>query len=166
MDTPYYESPLNEEMNSFQNDESSSTVTKRYAGFWMRFWAYIIDAFVIFSIHGLLLSPLKFINEGVAIQFGYWTVNGLLAAIIYYAYFLLMTKFFSQTLGKMVIGLKVIHKDDQPLRWRDLIFREVVGRLIYNIIGFLKLLYIIVAFTDEKQGIHDIVGNTRVVHLE
>src|SRR5690625_5349791 len=107
----------------------------------MRFWAFLTDLIVIFSINGLLLFPLKFISNGV-IDVGFWTLNGILSAIVFYIYFLLMTKYFGQTLGKMLFGLRVIRSDTQALRWSDLLFREVIGRFIYKIMSFLTLLYI------------------------
>ncbi|WP_047979813.1 RDD family protein [Ornithinibacillus contaminans] len=139
------------------------TLEKRYAGFWMRFWAYSMDLVVIFSLNGILLSPFKFVNEGLAVSVGFWTVTGIIGAIIYYAYFLFMTKYFGQTIGKMIIGIKVIREDDQPLKWSDLLFRELIGRFIYQVFSFLAVLYIIVGFTDEKQGLHDMIGSTRVI---
>lgn len=159
MDTPYDEVAFLKE-----DDEIKSNV--KFAGFWMRFWAYLVDVIVIFSLKGILLSPLKFMNEGIPIEIGFWTVNGLFAALIFYIYFLLMTKFFNQTIGKMIFGLKVISEKNHSLKWSDLFFREVVGRFIYNVIFVMKLLYIIVAFTEEKQGIHDMFGSTYVIHKE
>jgi uncharacterized RDD family membrane protein YckC len=138
--------------------------TAHYAGFWMRFWAYMIDMVIIFSINGLFLSPLGFFNQGLPLEIGFWTMKGLLAGIIYYAYFLLMTKFLQQTVGKMILGLKVVPHTDRELSWSDLFFREVVGRFIYNVLLILKLLYLVVAFTNEKQGLHDMIANTRVIH--
>src|SRR5690625_4512142 len=165
-------------MNENQENERTVSVTDteqidtgvlirkpRYAGFWMRFWAFLTDLIVVFSINGLLLFPLKFINNGV-IDVGFWTLNGILSAIVFYIYFLLMTKYFGQTLGKMLFGLRVIRSDSEPLRWSDLLFREVIGRFIYKVMSFLTLLYIVVAFTPEKQGIHDMFGDTRVVHVD
>lgn len=149
-----------------QNESIPSQSDRRYAGFWMRFWAYIVDGIIIFSINGFLLSPFKFLNNGAIVQFGYWTVNGFAAAIIFYVYFLLMTKFFGQTLGKMIFGLKVVSEKEESLTWTDLFFREVVGRFIYNIIGILAVLYVVVAFTKEKQGIHDFIGKTHVIHVD
>jgi uncharacterized RDD family membrane protein YckC len=144
--------------------ENSTPVSEqRYAGFWMRFWAYVIDIVVISSLNGILLSPFKFVNDGIAISVGLWTVTGIVGSIVFFAYFLLMTKFFGQTLGKMILGLRVIREDEQPLRWSDLLFREVVGRFIYRVFGFLMILYIIVGFTDQKQGLHDMFSSTRVV---
>lgn len=136
---------------------------QRYAGFWMRFWAYVIDIVVISSLNGILLSPFKFVNDGIAISVGLWTVTGIASSIVYFAYFLLMTKFFGQTIGKMILGIKVIREDEEPLRWSDLIFREVIGRFIYRVFNFLMILYIIIGFTDQKQGLHDMIANTRVV---
>ncbi|WP_079707876.1 RDD family protein [Paraliobacillus ryukyuensis] len=141
----------------------STTTNKRYAGFWMRFWAYVVDLLIVFSINGILLSPFKFINEGNALDIGFWTVTGIIGSIVFYLYFLLMTKKFHQTVGKMILGLKVIREDDEPLRWSDLLFRELVGRFIHRVFSIFAFLYLFVAFTAQKQGIHDMIGNTRVI---
>jgi len=148
------------------NDEALQTQqhSYRYAGFWMRFWAYLFDIIVIFGVNSFILSPFKFINNGLPIDIWFWTWNGIIAGFIYYIYFLLMTKFFGQTVGKMILGLKVIHHKDGKLTWMDLFFREVIGRLIYNVFFLLKPLYFIIGFTNEKQGLHDMIGNTRVIH--
>lgn len=136
---------------------------RKYAGFWMRFWAYTIDLIIVFSISGILLSPFKFINDGEAIDVGFWTAAGIAGAIVLYLYFVLMTKWRNQTLGKMILGLKVVREDEQPLKWNDLIFREVVGRFLLRVFWFCSFLYLFVAFSPQKQGIHDMIGNTRVV---
>jgi uncharacterized RDD family membrane protein YckC len=154
---------MNENSVVYTTDTDTPVLNPHYAGFWMRFWAYIIDVLVIFSLNGILLSPFKFMNDGIAISIGFWTITGLIGSIVFYAYFLVMTKFFGQTLGKMILGIKVIREDKEPLRWIDLIFREVIGRFIYRVFSILMLLYIIVGFTNEKQGLHDMIGSTRVV---
>jgi|SRR5699024_7854685 len=148
-----------------QNEESSAVQEHEYAGFWMRFWAYIVDVIIVFSINGILLSPLLFMNDGYPIEIGIWTLSGILSGIVYYLYFLIMTKTVRQTLGKMIFGLEVIRENDEDLTWLDLFFREVVGRFLHNVFFILKLLYLVVAFSKEKQGIHDMIGNTRVVHV-
>mgnify|MGYP001274322047 CR=1 FL=1 len=171
MDQHESKEQLNEESNTDVQILNEETVEKeeskqyKYAGFWMRFWAYIIDVIVVFSINGIVLSPLLFVNDGAPIEISYWTLNGILAGVIYYAYFLVMTKIFGQTIGKMILGLKVIRENDEPLTWLDLIFREVVGRFLHNVFMILKLLYLVVAFSNEKQGVHDMIGNTRVIHV-
>ncbi|WP_245831041.1 RDD family protein [Sediminibacillus massiliensis] len=159
-----------EVINSESDIDTSahSTVRKdhRYAGFWMRFWAYLTDVIIVFSINGILLTPLKFVNGGDIIDIGFWTLNGILGSIVFYVYFLLMTKRFHQTLGKMLFGLKVVRSDHKALKWSDLFFREVVGRFIHRVLFFMVFLYAVVGFTDEKKGIHDMFAGTRVIHID
>ncbi|SDM19081.1 RDD family protein [Sediminibacillus halophilus] len=145
---------------------TQAMLKRRYAGFWMRFWAYITDLLVVFSVNGILLSPFHFINGGQQLDVGFWTVTGILGSIVFYVYFLLMTKFFGQTLGKMLFGLRVIREDDRSLTWGDLLFREVVGRFIHRVMFFTPVLYAVVAFTNQKQGVHDLFASTRVIHTE
>src|SRR5690625_300983 len=127
----------------------------RPAGFWMRFWAYITDIIIVFSINGIVLKIVNMVNAD-QITISVWTIGGIVSAIVFYIYFLLMTKFYGQTLGKMIFGLKVIRSDHQSLQWSDLLFREVVGRFIYKSFFILNFLYLVVAFNKEKQGIHDV----------
>lgn len=159
------ENNMNVQLERMEEIEKVGVKQYKYAGFWMRFWAYLIDVIVVFSINGIVLSPLLFVNEGIPIEISFWTLNSILAGVVYYAYFLVMTKIFGQTIGKMILGLKVIRENDEPLTWLDLIFREVVGRYLHNVFMILKLLYLVVAFSNEKQGIHDMIGNTRVIHV-
>lgn len=134
-------------------------------GFWLRLAAYIIDIIIISSINGILLGPLMFVNNGYPIEVSLWTVNGIIATVIYYVYFLVMTKQFQQTLGKMIVGIKVIQFDEKQLTWGDVFYREVIGRIIHNVFFFLKLMYLLVAFSKEKRGFHDMIGHTRVVFI-
>jgi len=85
----------------------------------------------------------------------------IVTAIIFYAYFVLMTRFFGQTLGKMVFGLRVISLNDQSLSWGAIMFREWIGRFIS---GTIIILYVVVGFLPKKQGIHDLFADTTVIH--
>lgn len=134
-----------------------------YAGFWMRFWAYLADLIVVFCLSGIPISFIQVFSGQIEIPIGIWTLSGIVHFIVFYLYFLLMTKFFNQTIGKMIFGLKVIRKDGKALTWMDLVFREVVGRFLHRVFWFTGLLYLVVAFTPEKKGIHDMIADTRVV---
>jgi uncharacterized RDD family membrane protein YckC len=137
---------------------------RRFAGFWMRFWAYLADLVIVYGVNGIVLSPLKFVNDGAAIEVGYWTATGILGTVVLYIYFVLMTKYYGQTLGKMIFGLKVIRKDEEPMTWLDVIFREVVGRFFHRVLSIAQLLYFVVAFDPKKQGVHDMISDTYVIH--
>ncbi|HLU21483.1 MAG TPA: RDD family protein [Bacillaceae bacterium] len=135
--------------------------THHYAGFWMRFWAYLLDGIVIFALNGILIKPI-FRGLGVSLsESGFITPYGVATGIVFYLYFILLTKFFGQTLGKMVFGLKVIPIEGDKLTWGTIIFREGIGRYISATFQFL---YAVVAFTPKKQGLHDIFSDTTVIH--
>ncbi|MFP7492322.1 RDD family protein [Terribacillus saccharophilus] len=136
---------------------------KRYAGFWMRLWAYIVDLIVVFSLTGLLVQPFTMIDAFSEATLWIWSVSGLLGGLIFFVYFLVMTKWRGQTLGKMIFGLRVIRKDGGRLSWSDTLIREVVGRFIHRML-FLFILYAVVAFTPNKQGLHDMFADTLVIH--
>ncbi|MBS4208753.1 RDD family protein [Bacillus sp. FJAT-50079] len=134
---------------------------QRYAGFWMRFWAYLLDLIIIFSLNGLLVKPIFRAFDISLSKAGIISAYGIAAGLIFYLYFILMTKYFSQTLGKMVFGLKVVSLQANKLSWSTIIFREGVGRYIS---ATLQFLYIIAAFTPKKQALHDLFADTTVVH--
>lgn|SRR5699024_2889318 len=140
----------------------SSCQTRSFAGFWMRFWAYLIDLLILGSINSLLMGPFKLFTNLSQSIFGSWTIYGVVAFVIYFAYFTFTTKIFKQTVGKMILGIEVVRKDGKSLTWSDVIFRECIGRFIYKSFSILQFLYIVIAFTPEKEGIHDIFAQTRV----
>lgn len=150
------------ERNDINGPQEAEQLTHAYAGFWVRFWAFLLDWLVIWGLNHLLVSPLFTVLDmpktSGMFTFSAYSVTTL---IVYLAYFALMTKYFRQTLGKMVFGLKVVSvKQDSKLTWSTVIFREVVGRYIDKI----WILYIVVAFSPTKQGIHDYIADTTVVH--
>lgn len=131
-----------------------------YAGFWMRFWAYIVDVLVIVALRQLVLSPVVGFL-GFEQNTGMFSVQNILSALVFYLYFVLMTKYFNQTLGKMIFGLKVIPLKEKRLSWQTVVFREWIGRYISATI---IILYVFVAFSPKKQGIHDYFADTTVIH--
>lgn len=139
----------------------SAVPVVHYAGFWMRFWAYLLDLIVIGSITRLLIYPL-FRAVGIdTASGGLFSAINIAAAIIFYLYFILMTKWRGQTIGKMVFGLKVISLTETNLSWRTILFREWIGRYLSATIPFL---YVLVAFLSKKQGLHDYFADTTVIH--
>ncbi|WP_280769924.1 RDD family protein [Salipaludibacillus daqingensis] len=142
---------------------NSPYVTIPYAGFWMRVWAYLVDLIIVSSLSGILLVPLYFAMNVDEWTLGIFTVAGIVANLVAFGYFSLMTKYFQQTLGKQIFGLKVYsYTDGAKLTWLDVIFRELVGRYIHQSLVITNILYVVVAFSSEKRGIHDRLGQTFV----
>ncbi|MFS0822401.1 RDD family protein [Bacillus sp. 1P02SD] len=134
-----------------------------YVGFWMRFWAYLLDFVVIGSINRILIYPAFRALDIPLTESHIYSATSIATAVVFYLYFVLMTKFFNQTLGKMVFGIKVVSLDGKDLSWMTVLFREFIGRYISKLffIG-----YIIVAFLPKKQGIHDLLSDTTVIHAK
>lgn len=145
------------------NDERIEHPSIRYAGFWMRFWAYLLDLVVVGSMVRLMIKPLFRMLDIPLAESNMFAPVSIASAVIFYLYFVLMTKYFNQTLAKMVFGLKVVDLKSGQLTWGTILFREWIGRFISAtvIVG-----YIIVAFLPKKQGLHDLFTDTTVVHVE
>lgn len=137
-------------------------IQHKTAGFWMRFWAFILDSVVIASIAGLTIRPLFALMDWNLIATNWYAPFTMLSAVIYYAYFVLLTKYFKQTLGKMVFGLRVEKDNGEPLDWSTIVFREGVGRFING--TFLHLPYLVVAFSPNNKSVADYFADTIVVH--
>jgi uncharacterized RDD family membrane protein YckC len=134
----------------------------RYAGFWMRFWAYLLDLLVVASLNRLLIFPFFHLLDISVDRTNMFAPATIATTLTFYAYFVLMTKFFQQTLGKMVFGLKVIDESGKPLTWTTVLFREVIGKFIAKTILFIGFLF--VAFSEKKKGMHDQFADTLVIH--
>ncbi|WP_449621489.1 RDD family protein [Robertmurraya sp. Marseille-Q9965] len=153
-----------EDTTQFEQETSLQLSQKddlKYAGFWMRFWAYLLDLVVIGSVNRLLINPTFRALDLDLSAFSIFAPVTIATAITFYAYFVLMTKYFGQTLGKMVFGLKVVPLKGNRLSWGTILFREWIGRFISTTVW---ISYAIVAFLPKKQGLHDLFSDTSVVH--
>lgn len=141
--------------------EKTEQFVLKPAGFWVRFWAYLIDLLVISSISSIVIYPV-FKISGWDFQGATWYAPiGFMTSFIFYLYFVLMTKFFKQTVGKMIFGLRVVSTKHEELSIPTILFREWIGRFFSATIW---PLYWIIGFTPNKQGLHDFISDTMVVH--
>ncbi len=119
-----------------------------YAGFWIRFTAYIIDA-IILLIVGVVLAIAAGGTTGAVLQFvvgilytvGFWTAQGA-------------------TPGKMAVGIEITTVDGEPIDFGPALLRYIgyLASAIILLIGFLMI-----AFTREKRGLHDYIAGTVVI---
>ena len=131
-----------------------------YAGFWTRFVAYIIDMTVIYAISSLL-NTFSFGLLNKQLDFPILGEESLSYVIVMFTYFIAMTYFFSQTLGKMIMKIKVETNKGEKLSLADVVYRELIGRLLTIFLVYLP--YLAVVFTNKKKGLHDFIADTVVV---
>jgi uncharacterized RDD family membrane protein YckC len=150
-----------------------------YAGFWLRFVAYLIDAIVLSVVYGVLFligiamvgveslqSMARGMENGDAAPSAAFIMMmisvlflGTIASWLYYAY--LESSVNQGTLGKMALGLIVT-----DLQGRRITFGRATGRFFAKIItGLIPLAigYIMAGFTEKKQALHDMIVSTLVL---
>lgn len=133
----------------------------QYAGFWMRFWAYLTDLIIISSLNRIIIYPIMRFMDIPLQNSGIFSTVNIATAVVFYLYFVIMTKYFRQTLGKMIFGLKVIPLRKDTITWDTVLFREWIGRFIS---ASIIVLYVLVAFLPKKQALHDLFADTTVIH--
>ncbi len=146
-----------------------------YAGFWIRFVAFVIDAVII----GAAMWPFGFIFMG---RFMPDMVMGrdpdlpfrmmpmlmaggfalfCLRTIVFWLYEALMLSSSKQaTVGKIAMGIRVTDPNGMQLS-----FARATGRHFAKYIsGFILMIgYIMAAFTDRKRALHDMIADTVVL---
>jgi uncharacterized RDD family membrane protein YckC len=152
-------------------------IFRGYAGFWIRFLAVLIDGAAL----SIVMVPLVVVFAGLLGAVSHTAVRtgraadpaamlamlpiigaiALIAAGINWLYEALLTSSSKQgTLGKMALGLKVTDKNGNRLT-----FMHATGRHFAKLInGFtMNIGYIMVGFTERKQGLHDMIAETYVI---
>ncbi len=146
------------------------------AGFWIRFLAYFIDGIIVsipnyiilFIINTMLVAGSKAANPYMT-QDEYFVkymthaflptmLITLVISVLYYG--LLTASKMQGTLGKKILGLKVVNEQGGRVSVGQAIgryFAYILSGIIFYI-GFIMLAF------GEKKGLHDIICKTRVVY--
>lgn len=149
--------------------------TAAYAGFWLRFVAFILDRIII----GVVTFPLAMFigfpfghlggwGPGMGHSamflpgmFGMIFFGGVTTLAVQWLYFALMESSEKQaTVGKMVLSIKVT-----DLNGNRISFARASGRFFGKILSglILGIGYIMAGFTERKQALHDMLAETLVV---
>lgn len=137
------------------------------AGFWTRVVALLLDFFLLVVVQsvlnlliGLIIGMLGMAIEGdPAINMVFW----LFAITLRFSYAVFFIGYCGQTPGKMAMRIKVIRTDGSQVSYGRAALREVLGKIISGIL--LGIGYLMVAFDNQKQGLHDKIADTYVIKL-
>lgn len=140
----------------------------KYAGFWIRFLAGIIDYSVLYGLVfaiGLILIIMVIVFEQIfAVEFGAKNIDylggsiGLLACVFYFAF--LLSSSWQATLGMMVVGIKIVGYDYKTISFAKA-FNWAISTILSNLTLFIG--YFMIGFTKRKQGLHDLMASTYVI---
>lgn len=133
------------------SEQTYDTVTYELADVGTRFFALIIDGILLGIITGVLVGAGRGVGGGLSFLIG----------MGYYWYF--WTRNSGQTPGKMLMNIRVIKTNGEPIRDADAILRYI-GYTINSAV--LMLGWIWALFDENHQGWHDKLANTYVVKAE
>ena len=150
-----------------------------YAGFWVRFLAFLIDSAVMGIGFVLILIPLIFLtglggivgeihpNEdmndvGIFMLFGLLFLAATVSLLWTWLYHALMeSSEWQATVGKRLLGLVVTDMAGRRLsfgRATGRHFAKIVTNMVPAFIG-----YIMAGFTERKQALHDMISGCLVL---
>jgi uncharacterized RDD family membrane protein YckC len=157
-----------------QGMASTTPITLRYAGFWIRVGASLIDGVIFGVVFGFLAvlglagnfaqllrsgnPTTDEINAFIAPFFAVFQLGSFLFTLAFYVFF--WSKF-GATPGKMALGLKVVTPQGGPISIGQA-FGRFFGTYLSSII--LGIGYLMVAWDDQKRALHDRLADTRVIH--
>ena len=140
-----------------------------YAGFWLRFGAFVIDLIIINIagvVLGLLISIFLFFvgtsqSPPNALLSGIGFVLGWLLGWLYWAKLESSNK--QATFGKQAFGVKVTDLQGNRLSFGHASWRWVAKALSLMTLG---VGFFMAAFTQRKQALHDILVGCLVVNVK
>jgi uncharacterized RDD family membrane protein YckC len=151
-----------------------------YTEFWRRFLAFIVDMIIIGVIRSFVIVPIL-LTMGFEISQGIPTdledadqmvpfigmiatlvgIVSIISTIIFVLYYALMESSSRQaSIGKMALGLIVTDENGARLDFSKALIRNLC-KIISSMILFIG--FIMAAFTQKKQALHDIIARTLVV---
>jgi len=158
---PQPQMPMQEQQIVAQSGEQI-----KYAGFWIRWVAYLVDSLIVgipIFILGVVLGFI-FYDKSAAFENAGVNILRLLLIVLTWSYFIIMTKKYGATLGKMAFGLEVRSDKSESLSWGQVILRETLGKIISYIILYIG--FIMAGFASRKQALHDKIASTVVVYKD
>lgn len=153
----------------------------QYAGFWLRLVAVIIDGIILGIVQWLIILPILGVMgigmasgiqnmepgdeaQALSMMAGMMAVMGvaqLFFIVLQTLYHAIMEASKLQgSVGKLVVGIKVTNTEGVKLD-----FGKAFVRNICKVISTMILLigYLMAAFTEKKQALHDMIAGTLVV---
>jgi uncharacterized RDD family membrane protein YckC len=128
-----------------------------------RILATIVDAIVfsvIFWVLALLFGSTS--AEGGSVAFSLGGLGSLICLVVIFAYYTLLEGYLGQTLGKMLLGIKVVREDNGGVPGLGAAAIRTVLRIIDGILFYL-VAFISVLATQKNRRLGDMAANTLVV---
>jgi uncharacterized RDD family membrane protein YckC len=153
------------------HDYAAAAPDVRYAGFWIRFLAVVIDSILLniallvvrIPLGVTMLTPtLRRDPAAMMAMVGAVAVASLVSIAVTAGYEIYFISAKGATLGKMALGLKVVRTDGAPISM-GLSTARYFSKWLSAIIFMIG--YIMAGFDDQKRALHDRICETRVIRV-
>ncbi|MBP3039679.1 RDD family protein [Bacillaceae bacterium Marseille-Q3522] len=135
-------------------------ITEKYAGFWIRVAAMLVELFMLVILY-LIPSGLLTLTGDPLLNTAVRSVVLMVLSTGYAFYAIMMpASKYQATLGKYIFGLKIVDESGIKLTPQQSAIRYF-SQILSGITLFIG--YIMIAFTKEKRGLHDLLAKTYVV---
>ncbi|RNB86651.1 RDD family protein [Brevibacillus nitrificans] len=140
--------------------QTESPIVHDYAGFWIRVAATLLDSLFLVGLNMLIFNPLR---RAFGVSDAFFSIIDLTEIIIDLLYMILLTWWTGQTLGKVILGIRVINARQTRgnLGLGQVFLREVIGKFLSSLP--FSLGYMWVGWNQRKQGWHDLLAKTFVI---
>lgn len=129
-----------------------------YAGFWIRFWALLLDGLIFSLVSAPIFVVLGYFGLYSVEEFGLIDVISNILWVVIYVFCWVK---FAGTPGKRLLKLKILDAQTGNHIAVSQALIRYVGYVISSVVFGLGLLW--VAFDSKKQGWHDKMAKTVVV---
>ena len=91
-------------------------------------------------------------------------MGSVLCVLFYAGYTVLCTVLFDgKTIGKKLLHIRAVPREDVPKPWKPLLIREALGKAVLNSLGVPVLISLVtVLATKEHLALHDMIAKTKV----
>lgn len=141
--------------------------TASYAGFWMRFLAYLVDSLLMSAVFfplgfglGLAMGASGADETSPLLPLVNVLINLVSLAVGWLYHGILDSSSWQGTVGKKLLGIRIT-----DLNGHRISFGRATGRYFSMILsGMICFIgFLMVAFTERKQGLHDMLAGTLVL---
>ncbi len=139
------------EANPIYYPQSQAQPQLQYVGVGMRFLALLIDVIILGIVNGIIYALLRSVP----------VLADLVVTVIAIAYTFGLEATQGATLGKRILGLRVVKTDGSPISWSESIIRNLL-RIVDGLFGYL-VGAILIWTSPQRQRLGDRVANTVVV---
>lgn len=165
-----------------ENSQSVADKGFKYAGFWIRLFAYIIDSLLLLILFAIPMiffknrfAPEKVIERieigdmSMLLNISFFLVTILIVIIFSIGYYIVSWSKWGKTLGMKILGIKVVDRDGKNISMGKAFLRWLMGYFLPGIIPYIGILFyialgIMIGIDDKKQGWHDKVAGSFVVY--